>query len=252
MTAPAEPLPQRDPRVRLTPREHWEHVRANPSTWLAAAHNLVPVAGILLLGWSGPLVLFAIWFDGFAALAATVCAIVPRAHRETEEHASRGRIQRALVILATDLILVPIFALPYWFALAMLHEPLIEGALVGEIAGSPALWLTFGAVAVGHFVGAFRRGYDALPERELRQSLRWDVYLLFLRALAMLLVAEWVFPALLVPVMALVMTYMEVFPANVLFAVFGDPARLHELDPENPAPPPPASKPGARSKRRRR
>jgi hypothetical protein len=36
----------------------------------------------------------------------------------------------------------------------------------------------------------------------------------------------------LVPLMALVLTYFEVWPERVLGAVFGDPKKLWEYDPE--------------------
>lgn len=37
---------------------------------------------------------------------------------------------------------------------------------------------------------------------------------------------------ILVPLMALLLTYMEVWPERVLGAVWGDPSRLWEYDPD--------------------
>jgi hypothetical protein len=38
-----------------------------------------------------------------------------------------------------------------------------------------------------------------------------------------------------VPLMALLLSYFEIWPERALGAVFGDPARLYEYDPDDPA-----------------
>jgi hypothetical protein len=101
-----------------------------------------------------------------------------------------------------------------------------------QITHSAGLWFTFGSLAAGHFWKAFQSGYDAMPDDQLKQRVRWDVYLLVLRAVAMFIMAAHGLYFILVPLMALVLTYMEVWPQRVLGAVFGDPSRLWEYDPE--------------------
>ena len=103
-----------------------------------------------------------------------------------------------------------------------------------QLAHSPALWLTFGSLAAGHFWKAFHLGYDALPDNELKQRVRWDVYLLVLRALAMFMMAAHGLAFILVPLMALLLSYFEIWPERALGAVFGDPSRLYEYDPDDP------------------
>jgi hypothetical protein len=39
----------------------------------------------------------------------------------------------------------------------------------------------------------------------------------------------------LVPLMALLLSYFEIWPERVLGAVFGDPSRLYEYDPDKDA-----------------
>jgi len=68
-----------------------------------------------------------------------------------------------------------------------------------QIAHSPALWLTFGSLAAGHFWKAFQSGYDTMPDNQLKQRVRWDVYLLVLRALAMFMMAAHSLAFILVP-----------------------------------------------------
>jgi hypothetical protein len=60
---------------------------------------------------------------------------------------------------------------------------------------------------------------------------RSDVYLLILRAMAMFMMATHGFILVLVPLMALLLTYFELWPERALGAVFGDPSKLHEYDP---------------------
>jgi len=98
-----------------------------------------------------------------------------------------------------------------------------------------------------------------MPENDLKQRARWDLYLLVLRAMAMFIMAAHGLAFILVPLMALLLTYFEVWPERVLGAVFGDPGKLWEYDPETgrrSAPPPTpaddATNEKARARRARR
>ena len=137
--------------------------------------------------------------------------------------------------VVTWIFLVGIVGLPYWIVLIPLHDLLLGDELRRELAHSPALWLTFGSLAAGHFWKAFHLGYDTLPDNELKQRVRWDVYLLVLRALAMFMMAAHGLAFILVPLMALLLSYFEIWPERALGAVFGDPSRLYEYDPEDPS-----------------
>jgi hypothetical protein len=119
-------------------------------------------------------------------------------------------------------------------ALIPLHDLLLGDELRRQLAHSPALWFTFGFLAAGHFWKAFQSGYDAMPDKELRQRVRWDVYLLILRAMAMFMMAAHSLAFILVPLMALLLSYFEIWPERALGAAFGDPSRLYEYDPDNP------------------
>jgi hypothetical protein len=94
------------------------------------------------------------------------------------------------------------------------------------LTNSPALWFAFGSLAVGHLWKAFQSGYDLMPEDMLKQRVRWDVYLLVLRALAMFLMASRGLNFILVPLLALLLTYFEIWPERAIGMVFGDPSRL--------------------------
>ena len=170
------------------------------------------------------------------AVAAIIAAIIPRALRETQtkqDHATLvGNIFRGVFVW---LLLVGIVGLPYWIVLIPLHDLLLGNELRRQLANSPALWFTFGALAAGHFWKAFQWGYDAMPDKELKQRVRWNVNLLILRALAMFIMAAHGLAFILVPLMALLLSYFEIWPERALGAVFGDPSRLYEYDPDDPA-----------------
>ncbi len=226
------PTPRPIPLPSLS--RHLREFAARRDAWLVLARNLVPVVGIYLLGWSVALAAFNYWFDGLAALAAILAAMTPRAVRETQPAAQglAGRLRLFGTGVFTWAFLVGIVGLPYWIVLIPLHELLLGAELRAQLAHSPALWATFGALAASQFWKAFQVGYDTLPEPELKQRARWDLYLLILRAIAMFMMAGHGLGFVLVPLMALLLSYFEIWPERVLGLVFGDPSRLHEYDPD--------------------
>ena len=217
--------------------QHLRELASRPGAWAILARNLIPVVGIYGFGWSAALAVFNYWFDGLTAVAAIVAALIPRALRETQRK-STGPMSAATNVVrgvATWIFLVGIVGLPYWIVLIPLHDLLLGDQLRRQLVHSPALWFTFGSLAAGHFWKAFQSGYDAMPDKELKQRVRWDVYLLILRAMAMFIMAAHGLAFILVPLMALLLSYFEIWPERALGAVFGDASRLYEYDPDNPA-----------------
>jgi hypothetical protein len=211
--------------------QHLREFAANPHAWAVLGRNLIPVVGIYVFGWSAALAVFNYWFDGLVALVAIVTAMVPRAIRESKT-GQESVAKKVFAAALTWVFLVGIVGLPYWIVLIPLHDLLLGTELRRALAESPLLWLTFGSLAAGHFWKAFRAGYDIMPDKELKQRVRWDTYLLILRAVAMFMMAAQGLAFVLIPLMALVLTYFEVWPERILGAVFGDPAKLWEYDPE--------------------
>jgi Family of unknown function (DUF6498) len=238
MAKPSEKTGSTAPRPIAPPPllQHLRELASRPDAWQVIARNLIPVVGIYGFGWSAALAVFNYWFDGLTAIAAIVAALIPRALRETQKKSDGatwfGNVVRGVFIW---ILLVGVIGLPYWIVLIPLHDLLLGDELRRELAHSPALWFAFGSLAAGHFWKAFQVGYDAMPDKELKQRVRWDVYLLILRAMAMFIMAAQGLAFILVPLMALLLSYFEIWPERALGAVFGDPSRLHEYDPDNPA-----------------
>lgn len=219
--------------------QHWREFAARPGAWSVLGRNLIPVAGIYFFHWSTPLTVFNYWFDGFSALAAIIAVMIPRALRESQPNSQAGGIGKGMLNMIrgvfTWVILVGIIGLPYWIVLIPLHDLLLNENLRHQIAQSPGLWFTFTSLAAGHLWKAMRVGYDLMPEDQLKRRARWDIYLLVLRAMAMFMLAAQSLTFVLVPFMALLLTYFEVWPERVLGAVFGDPSRLYEYDSDKPS-----------------
>ena len=213
--------------------QHLREFASNPDAWLVLARNLIPVVGIYGFGWSAGLAVFNYWFDGLAALAAILAALVPRALRESAKPSdSPGTVISIARGVFVWIVLLGIVGLPYWIVLIPLHPLMFAAEVRRQIAQSPAIWMTFGSLAAGHLYKALHAGYDLMPDDQLKQRVRWDVYLLILRAVAMFMMAAHGLYFVLVPLMALLLTYFELWPERVLGAVFGDPSRLWEYDPE--------------------
>jgi len=212
--------------------QHFKEFAGNPHSWLVLGRNLIPVVGIYALGWSAGLAAFNYWFDGLTALAAIVAAMVPRALRETQKEGESSLPTNIVRGIFVWVLLVGIVWLPYWIVLIPLHELLFGTEVRRALAESPAIWFMLGSLMAGHFWKALRSGYDTMPDKDLRQRARWDIYLLILRAVAMFMMAAQGFGFFIVPLMALVLTYFEIWPERILGAVFGDPAKLWEYDPE--------------------
>jgi Family of unknown function (DUF6498) len=207
--------------------QHLRELASQPQAWAVLARNLIPVVGIYGFGWSAALAVFNYWFDGLTALIAIVTALIPRALRETQPKSVGALSVKNLGGGAvTWIFLVGIIGLPYWIVLIPLHDLLLGDQLRRQLGQSPALWFTFGSLAAGHFWKAFQSGYDAMPDNQLKQRVRWDVYLLILRAMAMFIMAAHGLALILVPLMALLLSYFEIWPERTLGAVFGDPSRL--------------------------
>ena len=209
--------------------QHLREFAARPAAWTALARNLIPVVGLYGFGWSAALTVFNYWFDGLSALAAILAALVPRAVRESAKKGeSQLLVMKIVRGVVTWIFLLGIVGLPYWVALIPLQQLFHSTNLRSQLEHSQALWFTFGSLAVGHLWKAFQSGYDLMPEDLLKQRVRWDVYLLILRALAMFMMVTHGLYFILVPLMALLLTYFEVWPERAIGMVFGDPSRLSD------------------------
>jgi hypothetical protein len=210
--------------------EHLASVRGRRDVAWVVVRNLIPVVGVVAFGWSAQLALLNYWYDGYSALIAILAAITPAAVRSAPELANAGWLRRVATNVFVWALLSALLGLPYWLALAF--TGLLQSEAVWQrVATDPWLWLTAALIFAVNLQYAISRRYTQRDERDLKQTLRWDVYLLVLRAMAMIWFAMPV-PALTVIALALAMIYLELFPAKALGAIWGDPDKLWMDDPD--------------------
>lgn len=200
------------------------------SAALVIGRNSIPLVGVFAFDWSAGLVILDYWLDGITAMAAIIAVLVPLAMRESGVR-SPGWIVRLMQGVWTWLLLVAILGLPFWLAFAVLSPYLLASDVIEPLGSSFAPWVAFTAIAAVNVRSAMKRGYADLAGPALTQALRWDVYLLILRALAMTFIASNLPPLLIVFAIGGVLTWMELYPRHVLTLVHGDPDSLWKLKP---------------------
>lgn len=229
------PTAARRPAVRSIPlpplRQHLQELRRRPDAGWILLRNALPLIGVYAFDWPAALAIFSYWLDGLLGIAAILLVLLPRALRESGAIRGAGPVKIAVGAVFTWLLLLGIVGLPYWIALIPLSGFTVVEQTWAALQNTPSLWLAFIATAITRYLDAAGRGYPDLPDRALKQTLRWDVYLLILRAIAMFMLLAHGLIAILLPVMALLLAYFEIWPERALGLVFGDPSRLHEHDP---------------------
>jgi hypothetical protein len=95
--------------------------------------------------------------------------LIPRALRETQSKSVGAMLAVANLMrgVVTWIFLVGIVGLPYWIVLIPLDDLLLGEQLRRQLAQSPALWLTFGSLAAGHFWKRSNAATTRCPTRSL-------------------------------------------------------------------------------------
>jgi hypothetical protein len=180
--------------------------------WVVLARNLIPVVGVYLFDWSVALTTFNYWFDGITALAAILAAVIARGVLESRKVSAVGMPRLVAGGVAIWVIIFGLCGMPYWFLLGSVNGVLRLPEVAAQVQASPALWFTFAALALSHFWNAFTGDYLSMALDKLKPRLQTDFFALIARAVAMQAIAHVGLGFMLVPVMALVLTHIEVWP----------------------------------------
>lgn len=181
--------------------------------WVVLGRNLIPVVGVYLFDWSVALTTFNYWFDGVTALAAILAAVIARGVMESRKVSGAGMVRLVAGGMLIWVIIFGLCGMPYWFLLDSVNGVLRLPEVAAEIEQSPALWFTFAALTLSQFWKAFTGGYLSMPPDKLKLQVQTDFFALIARAVAMQVIAHVGLGFMLVPVMALVLTHIEVWPA---------------------------------------
>ncbi|HVF35342.1 MAG TPA: DUF6498-containing protein [Candidatus Saccharimonadia bacterium] len=226
-----------------------------PGAWRVLATNLVPLAGVLLLGWLAGIATLSFFLD--ALLSAATLAFVMTVHAMDEMSHVRG-VSRYLGIVFLWTAIMPFIALPVFvgglFAFGFAGLSLDEAWRVLRFDWT--VQAGFAALAVGHAGTAFQwlRRHDRRAVRdELREAFGLMVFRVLVLAMlganvgVVFLVLGWYGQLLLLAVIAVILTVAEVYRAEVL-EVMGVDRKFHD----SCEPATPVAEPAKRAKDARR
>lgn len=230
-----------------------------PGAWRVLATNLVPLAGVLLLGWVAGVATLSFFADALLTAAVLTFVLTVHAMNDTMPHV-RG-VSRVLGIAAIWLFLVPFVALPVF----------VGGMFAGGFAGVSMLegwtllrtdWtvqLGMAALLLGH--AATGASWLGRPDyRAVRDEVREAFGLMCFKVLVLAVLGAnvgvvfallgWFGQLLLLAVIAAILTVAEVYRSEVLKAM-GVDRRFHDSC-EASDPGVEAGPPSRREKKRRR
>ncbi len=213
--------------------QHLRELASRRDAWLIIVRNFIPVVGIYFFGWSAGLVGLQLLVRRLhGARRDHRRAGAARDARDSDKTSGRAGQRRMRLGVVTWVFLVGIVGHSVLGRADSARQPHVRATTCASISCTRQRSGRRSAVLRSAISGRrFSSGYDTLPDNELKQRARWDVYLLVLRAVAMFMMAAHGLAFVIVPLMAILLSYFEIWPERVLGAVFGDPARLYRLDP---------------------
>jgi hypothetical protein len=222
MSAADHNLPVTAPRSHLTPFK--EGLRP----WLVLARNAIPVIGVYALHWSSNAFLFQLWFDGVAALGAMIALHMrafiltdPKARLPASIPPEMGFRVKLLVFSIAWLVIVLLLGIPYWFALFFFSATLFQGSFWTLTLRDPAILVALLVVLISHVIEEFRRGYERMSAAEASLEFNWDFSMHLTRIGALLFVAFFFGKFIMIP-LALMLSYIEIYPMRSLRLIGGD------------------------------
>jgi len=181
-------------------------------------HNLMPIIGVVFLGWSGSLTLASLWLDGFVGLGLGVALF---AHRMSLDppviELNRREFMKAWVVL------MMLLGIPYYIGLAsgwrMFGEAISEAT-----SGSGLALAVLGVMLVADVLSIrsqWRAERDVIPRPG---AIAREMIVHLARAFAVvLLISSETASVFAVCVLAIVYSYLETFPNSFLLFFIGHP-----------------------------
>lgn len=218
-----------DPNVPATARRsHLAPFREGLRPWMVLARNAIPVIGVYGFSWSANVIVFQIWFDGVAALGAMI-ALHLRAFMLTDPQVTlpasfrreAGFRTRLIALSLTWLALVAMLGIPYWFALFFFRATVFRDGFGSLALGDPAIIAALLFVLISNVIEQFRRGYERMSAAETSLEFNWD-FRMHLTRIGALLIVAFLFGRFIVIPLALVLSYIEIYPMRSLRLIGGE------------------------------
>jgi hypothetical protein len=193
-----------------------------PNNWLVLVRNLIPVIGVYFFAWSAPVTVLSYWWDGVTLLALLVGAVVLRV--AFDESKSAGIVKRVAQGVIGWIIVFGMFGIPYWMAFGGLQMDSAAYAVLHDRGHC----IAFLAILAGNSWSGMHKGFLTISDAQLKQRAQSGLHTLIVRAVLMMLMTTWGFGMLLIPAMALILTATEVWPAVLTEVIRYNKLRLAE------------------------
>jgi hypothetical protein len=189
------------------------------------ARNAIPVVGVYVFGWSTDRVIFQIWFDGLTALGTMLAfhmrALAGRGGKPFDAPPGLPKSARPVVLTLAWLILFLLLAIPYWFMILFIGGMVFDDGFWKRLLSDGAAILALLFVLASNVVEESRRGYERMSDAESRLEFNWDFSMHLARIAATMLVTFAMRLGLIVG-LALVLSYVEIYPMRTLRLLGGD------------------------------
>ena len=204
-----------------TTRNHLAPFKEGMRPWLVLACNAIPVFGVYWLGWSAPVALLILWFDNISELGA-MFAFQIRGFMRNDPDDFSGH-----PVLAWFFMMF-LLGIPYWFLTAMFYLRVVDEDFITELH-DPVVMLALLIVLVSNIIEEGMSGYGQMNGKEIRLEHNWKYSMHLVRVCAILTVCFLFTVKFMIASLALVLSYIEIYPMKSLVFFGADTT----LDKEN-------------------
>lgn len=192
-------------------RSHLAPFLEGPRPYLVVARNAVPVLGIYAFGWSAPLAAFLLWFDAVSALGA-LCALVIRHSDRLDATIDLSAVQSFLAWVLAMLF----FGIPYLMLFLAFNAWYFKGDFWSAQVLHPVVLCALAAILAGNVFEESRRGFARMTQPEIHREFHRQIAMHTARSSAMLLLLFVLNARFFIAVVALALSYVEIYPMRAL------------------------------------
>lgn len=217
-------------------RNHLTPFTEGPRAWLVLARNAIPVIGVYGLGWSAEVVMLQIWFDGVTALGAMLAfqmrGFIRNDRRTFEPPPGVPPSLGPWVLGLAWLVIWAVLSIPYWFILIFFSFAVFKDGLGHLLLNNVSVISALLLALASNIFEAHQRNYVGMNDADIRMEFNWEFNLHLAHVAAILLVTFFLrFSPILIFALALMLSYVEIYPMHTLRFLGGD--RTLDTDNEN-------------------
>ncbi|MCC6300408.1 MAG: hypothetical protein IT314_14030 [Anaerolineales bacterium] len=206
-------------------RNHLAPFLEGPRPWLVLARNALPVIGVYLLGWSESFVIFQLWFDGVTALGAMLAfhmrGFVRNDTQSFDVPPGIPKGARVWVLIFAWLVFLLLLGTPYWFTFFFFGSMVFVSDFWLNLFRDFGLVIALLFVLASNIIEEYQRGYRKMSDKEIRLEFNWE-FSMHLARITALILATFFLRLGLIAILALALSYIEIYPMRTLRFLGGD------------------------------